>query len=47
MQINFGTKEVWPLKKSECSLDPKHKKIERVLACLLSISAERSLIVAS
>ncbi len=26
MQIDFGTKEVWPLKKSKCSLDPRHKK---------------------
>jgi hypothetical protein len=26
MQIDFGTKKVWLLKKSKCSLDPRHKK---------------------
>jgi len=26
MQTNFGTKEVWPLKKSKCSPNPRHKK---------------------
>jgi hypothetical protein len=26
MQIDFGTKKVWPSKKSKCNMDPRHQK---------------------
>jgi hypothetical protein len=25
MQIDFGTKKVWPLQESKCNLDPRHQ----------------------